>query len=195
MNCSSGIPYSGKNIFQMKEDKLTPGLIFITGGARSGKSRHAQQTALERSNNPVYVATARQLDDEFKQRIKRHQEERDDRWTLLEEEKFLGSLDLEGKVVVIDCITLWLTNFFIDLQYDVTACLEACQIEIDALCRQNALLLIVSNEIGMGVHAETEMGRRFTDLQGWVNQYIASKAGTVVLMVSGIAITIKKEGL
>jgi adenosylcobinamide kinase/adenosylcobinamide-phosphate guanylyltransferase len=194
MNCSSAILCSGKNIFQMKENKLRPRIIFITGGARSGKSRHAQELALQWSNDPVYVATARQLDDEFRQRIKRHREERDHRWTSLEEEKFFGSLDLGGKVVVIDCITLWLTNFFIDLHYDVGACLKACRQEIDTLCLQDALFLIVSNEIGMGVHADTEIGRKFTDLQGWMNQYIASKAGTVVLMVSGIPLTVKKEG-
>lgn len=145
------------------------------------------------SDNPVYVATARQFDEEFKQRVRRHQQERDHRWTSLEEEKYLSRLDLAGKVVVIDCITLWLTNFFIDLRYDVDACLEACREEIDTLCRQNALLLIVSNEIGMGVHAETEMGRKFTDLQGWMNQYIASRAATVLLMVSGIPLTVKKQ--
>ena len=96
-------------------------------------------------------------------------------------------------MVVIDCITLWLTNFFIDLQYDVAACLKACRKEIDALCLQDARLLIVSNEIGMGVHAGTEMGRKFTDLQGWMHQYIAAKAGTVLLMLSGIPLTIKNS--
>ena len=178
----------------MKEDNRAPGLIFITGGARSGKSRHAQELALQWSNNPVYVATARQFDDEFRQRVRRHQQERDHRWTSLEEEKYLSRLDLRGRVAVIDCVTLWLTNFFIDLQYDVDACLEACRKEIDALSRQDALLLIVSNEIGMGVHAETAIGRKFTDLQGWMNQYIASKAGTVLLMISGIPLVVKKEG-
>ncbi len=177
----------------MKENDQTSRLIFITGGARSGKSRHAQELALQWSNNPVYVATARQFDLEFKQRVRRHQQDRDHRWTSVEEEKHLSRLDLRGKVVVIDCITLWLTNFFIDLRYDIDACLEVCRKEIDALCRQDALLLIVSNEIGMGVHAETEIGRKFTDLQGWMNQYIASKAGTVLLMVSGIPLTIKKQ--
>ena len=177
----------------MKEDNPSSRLVFITGGARSGKSRHAQELALQWSSNPVYVATARQFDDEFRQRVRRHQQERDPRWTSVEEEKYLSRLDLCGKVVVIDCITLWLTNFFIDLQYDVGACLKACRKEIDALCLQDARLLIVSNEIGMGVHAETEMGRRFTDLQGWMNQYIAAKAGTVFLMVSGIPLTIKNS--
>jgi adenosylcobinamide kinase / adenosylcobinamide-phosphate guanylyltransferase len=167
------------------------GLIFITGGARSGKSRYAQDLALQWSPSPVYIATARKWDGDFGERIRRHQSERDERWTSIEEEKALGQLELAGKVAVIDCITLWLTNFFIDTGYDVDACLQACKKEIDELARQEATLIIVSNEIGMGVHAETETGRKFTDLQGWMNQYIAARAGKVILMVSGIPFTIK----
>lgn len=167
-------------------------MTFITGGARSGKSRHAQELALLWSDNPVYVATSRNWgDDAFRQRVQRHRQERDHRWTSLEEEKYPSRLDIDGRVVVIDCVTLWLTNFFIDLKYNVDACLEECKKEIDSLCQKNVTLLIVSNEIGMGVHAETEIGRKFTDLQGWMNQYIAAKADQVLLMVSGIPVTIK----
>jgi adenosylcobinamide kinase / adenosylcobinamide-phosphate guanylyltransferase len=166
-------------------------VIFITGGTRSGKSSYAQGLALRLSANPVYVATARRWDEEFQRRIDRHQLDRDERWTSLEEEKNLGQLDLAGKVAVIDCVTLWITNFFVDTQNDIEASLDACKKEIDQLCRQDATLIIVSNEIGMGIHAETEVGRRFADLQGWVNQYIAGKAAKVVLMVSGIPVTIK----
>jgi adenosylcobinamide kinase/adenosylcobinamide-phosphate guanylyltransferase len=175
----------------MQEDKETAHLIFITGGARSGKSRHAQELALGRSERPVYVATARLWDDEFRGRVERHRQERDERWTSIEEEKWLSRLPLEGKVVVIDCITLWITNFFSDTRYDVTACLEACQREIDELVRKNAVLILISNEIGMGLHADTESGRKFTDLQGWINQYIAAKADQVIFMVSGIPLTVK----
>ncbi len=177
----------------MREDDLIQAIILITGGARSGKSRHAQELALQHAGNPLYVATARQFDEDFRQRIRRHQQDRDQRWSTVEEEKHLSRLDLEGRVVVIDCVTLWLTNFFIDLAYDVDACLAACKKEFDALTRKNALLIIVSNELGMGLHAGTEMGRKFTDLQGWMNQYIAAKADTVLLMVSGIPLVIKND--
>ena len=166
-------------------------IIFITGGARSGKSRYAQELALQRSSSPVYVATARQWDDEFRQRVRRHQQERDDRWISIEEEKKIGSLPLEGKVVVIDCVTLWITNFFADLRQDIDACLEACQKEIEELSRQDTLFIIISNEIGMGLHADTEAGRKFTDLQGWVNQYIAARADSVIFMISGIPLMVK----
>lgn len=166
-------------------------MIFITGGARSGKSRYAQQLALEQSANPVYVATARLWDDEFRQRVDRHRQERDERWTSLEEEKQLSRLPLEGRTAVIDCVTLWITNFFSDLRYDIDAALASCKAEIDALLEQKAFLIIISNEIGMGLHADTESGRKFTDLQGWVNQYIAGRADEVVLMVSGIPLLVK----
>lgn len=167
------------------------GIIFITGGARSGKSRYAQQLALQLSNNPVYVATARHWDDDFEKRIQRHQSERDERWTSIEEEKHISSLSFSGKVVVMDCVTLWLTNFFTDTKYDIEASLEQGKQEIDRLDTANNTYIIISNELGMGMHAETEIGRKFTDLQGWMNQYIAQQANKVVFMVSGIAMTIK----
>lgn len=166
-------------------------LIFITGGARSGKSRYAQQLALQLSNNPVYLATARHWDDDFEKRIQRHQAERDERWTSIEEEKNISGLPLKGKVVVMDCVTLWLTNFFTDNKYDIDASLQQGKQEIDNLNTAENTYIIISNELGMGMHAETEIGRKFTDLQGWMNQYIAQKADKVVLMVSGIPVTIK----
>jgi adenosylcobinamide kinase/adenosylcobinamide-phosphate guanylyltransferase len=166
-------------------------IIFITGGARSGKSRYAQQLALQHSARPIYVATARAWDDEFKQRIRIHQHDRDDRWRSIEEQRHLSGLPLEGEVAVIDCVTMWITNFFSDTRADVNACLETCRLEIDELVKKDALLIIVSNEIGMGMHADTEIGRQFTDLQGWVNQYIAAVADEVIFMVSGIPLTVK----
>jgi adenosylcobinamide kinase/adenosylcobinamide-phosphate guanylyltransferase len=166
-------------------------LILITGGARSGKSRYAQELALRHSDRPVYVATARVWDDEFRQRIRIHQQDRDERWRSMEEERHLSRLPLEGEVVVIDCVTLWITNFFSDTRADVNACLEACRREIDGLANKEALLIIISNELGMGMHPDTEAGRKFTDLQGWINQYIAGLADEVIFMVSGIPLTIK----
>jgi adenosylcobinamide kinase / adenosylcobinamide-phosphate guanylyltransferase len=168
-------------------------LIFITGGARSGKSRYAQELALQYSDHPVYVATARVWDEEFRQRIDRHRQERDDRWTSIEEETQLSRLPLDGRVAVIDCVTLWITNFFTDMHADIDACLAACRGEIDALAMKDATLILISNEIGMGLHADTPAGRQFTDLQGWVNQYIAAKADQAIFMVSGIPLTLKNK--
>jgi len=167
-------------------------IYLVTGGARSGKSRYAQQLALSLASNPVYVATAKVWDGDFEQRIRRHQQDRGPEWTSFEEQLQVSTLPLEGRVAVIDCVTLWLTNFFVQHKQDVNASLQGLQQEIQLLLqKQDATLIIVTNEIGMGVHAETAIGRQFTDLQGWANQYIAQQAQKVVLMVSGIPVTIK----
>lgn len=163
----------------------------ITGGTRSGKSRRAQEIALSLSERPVYVATAHIWDDDFEARVNRHREERGDRWTNYEEEKAVSSLPIDGHTVVIDCVTLWLTNFYVHYQYDITAALKAFQAEIDALQQKTGTFIVVTNEIGMGIHADTLAGRKFADLQGWANQYLARCADTVTLMVAGIPVTIK----
>jgi adenosylcobinamide kinase/adenosylcobinamide-phosphate guanylyltransferase len=168
-------------------------VIFITGGERSGKSRYAQDLAFQFTGNPIYLATARQWGGDFKSRIIRHQQDRDKRWRTLEEEKNIGRFTFRGETVVIDCITLWLTNFFVDLKNDIEACLEQCKKEIDQIIVQDANWIIVSNEIGMGLHANTEVGRKFTELQGWMNQYIAERADKVIFMVSGIPLVIKNN--
>ena len=166
-------------------------IYFITGGERSGKSRYAQQLALELSVKPIYVATSRIWDKDFEKRVKRHKDERDERWTSIEEEKQLSRIDLKNKVAVIDCVTLWLTNFYIDTKHNVQESLKQAKEEFEKLIKVDCTLIIISNEIGMGVHAETEIGRKFVELQGWMNQHIAAKANKVVLMVSGIPVTIK----
>jgi len=166
-------------------------IILITGGARSGKSRFAQEQALARTDRPIYVATARQWDDDFQARIRRHQQDRSEAWRSFEAEKEVSALPLANEVVVIDCVTLWLTNFFLDLQYHIQAALQAFQHEIDQLAQLPGTFLIVTNEIGMGVHAESDIGRKFTDLQGWANQYVAQRSDEVYLMVSGIPVRVK----
>jgi adenosylcobinamide kinase/adenosylcobinamide-phosphate guanylyltransferase len=167
-------------------------IYLITGGERSGKSSYAQNLALQLSNTPIYVATARKWDDDFQKRIDRHQDERDERWTNIEKEKNLSEINFSGKTALIDCVTLWLTNFFVDHKNDVTLSLEEAKAEFEKMTSQpDTTLIIVTNEIGMGVHAETHIGRKFTELQGWMNQFLASKADEVVLMVSGIPVKIK----
>ena len=150
-------------------------VILVTGGQRSGKSGYAQRLALSLSPNPVYLATSRIWDEEFRKRVERHQRDRGPEWTNIEEEKYLSRHDLTDRVVVIDCVTLFL--------------LKA---EFDKLSRQDAYLIFVTNELGMGGVPIDEVQRKFTDMQGWLNQYIASKADEVVLMVSGIPVKIKE---
>ncbi len=166
-------------------------IYYISGGERSGKSAYAQQLAESLSNTPYYLATSRIWDDNFKQRVQRHINERDDRWTTIEEEKNISSIILDNTTVVIDCVTLWLTNYFTDTEYNVEKCLQLAKDEFDKLAKINATLIIISNEIGMGLHAQTKSGRQFTELQGWINQYIAKRADKAIFMVSGLPLTLK----
>ncbi|MBP3786886.1 MAG: bifunctional adenosylcobinamide kinase/adenosylcobinamide-phosphate guanylyltransferase [Prevotella sp.] len=172
-------------------------IILITGGQRSGKSQPAEQLALSLSPNPVYVATAHIWDEEFRERVRRHQERRGPQWTNIEEERNLSRHDLTGRVAVIDCITLWCTNFFFERskpdweQPSVDEALEALKKEFDQFTSQDATFIFVTNEIGSGGVSTDTIQRRFTDLEGWMNQYVASKADEVILMVSGIPVKIK----
>ena len=130
-------------------------------------------------------------DEEFRERVRRHQERRGPEWTNIEEELYLSRHHLTGRVVVIDCVTLWLTNFFFSHDEDVNRSLEAAKQEFDAFTAPDATYIFVTNEIGMGGVSDNVMQRKFSDLQGWMNQYIASKADEVILMVSGIPVKIK----
>ena len=165
-------------------------VILITGGQRSGKSGHAEQLALSLTDSPVYLATAHIWDDEFRERVRRHQERRGQQWTNIEEERYLSRHDLTGRVVVVDCVTLWLTNFFFD-NNDVDQTLTTAKDEFDRLTRQDATFIFVTNEIGLGGVSDNALQRQFTDLEGWMNQHIAQRADEVILMVSGIPMKIK----
>ncbi|MBF1396210.1 bifunctional adenosylcobinamide kinase/adenosylcobinamide-phosphate guanylyltransferase [Porphyromonas sp.] len=163
----------------------------ITGGERSGKSTYAESEALRLSESPVYLATARIWDEEFRQRILRHQERRGPEWTNIEEDIRPSKHDFTGRVVLIDCITLWATNYFFDMQQDVDQALEALKKEFDTLIQQDATFIFVTNELGMGGMSESRTQRLFTQLQGWMNQYVAARADRVTLMVSGLPLTVK----
>ncbi len=171
-------------------------IYYITGGTRSGKSSYAQKLALGLSDNPVYLATARKWDADFEQRIKRHQQDRDERWENMEEERYPSAMAVQGRVVVLDCVTLWLTNFFADTKYtEVDDTLARIKVEFDKLAAIDATWIIISNEIGMGMHADTEIGRKFADLQGWINQYIAQRADKAIFMVSGLPLELPANPL
>lgn len=166
-------------------------IILITGGVRSGKSSYAEKLALGLSPNPVYMATARIWDEEFRKRVIRHQERRGPEWTNIEEEKTLSRHLLPGRIILIDCVTLWCTNFFFDHHSDTDCALAAAKEEFDRFTAQDATFVFVTNEIGMGGTSDNEIQRKFTDMQGWMNQYIATLADEVVLMVSGIPVKVK----
>lgn len=187
--------------------ELKKRIILITGGQRSGKSRHAEELALSLSANPVYLATAHIWDEEFRERVRIHQQRRGPQWTNIEEERHLSRHDLTGRVVVIDCVTLWLTNLITpeipeypenpetpenpSFPAPTATILAAAKAEFDAFTARDATYIFVTNEIGSGGVSPNALQRRFTDLEGWMNQYIAARADEVILMVSGIAVKIK----
>lgn len=166
-------------------------IIFITGGQRSGKSLYARKLADKLTNQPIFLATSRVWDDDFKERIQRHQKDRGEQWQTIEEEKKISKLNLENRVVLLDCITLWLTNIFHDNQYKLDISLEEAKNEWQKFVDHDFTLIVVSNELGMGIHSENEASRKFADLQGWMNQYIAAMANEVCLMISGIPVKIR----
>lgn len=180
-------------------------IILVTGGQRSGKSTYAEKMALDLSgdNKCVYMATAKVWDDEFAKRVALHKQRRGEQWINIEEEKFLSKHNVAGKVVLIDCVTLWSTNFFFEISTSqknesssekgnvVKRSLAAVKDEFDKFTQQDATFVFVTNEIGLSGVSENKIQRQFTDLLGWLNQYIASKADDVYFMVSGIPIKIK----
>ena len=184
-------------------------IIMITGGQRSGKSSFAERMALELTEGckqgPVYLATARIWDSEFAHRVELHKARRGKRWTNLECEKYLSECNLQGRVVVIDCVTLWATNFFFDLSAAaesaeaadaadgtlVERVLGLMKRELHKLAKLEATLIFVTNEIGLGGVSENKLQRQFTDIEGWFNQHLAESAQKVYLMVSGIPVKIK----
>ncbi len=168
-------------------------ITLITGGQRSGKSRYGQEIAESVSLSPTYLATARVWDEDFKNRIARHKVDRGNNWETIEEQKLIGELDLSGKTVLLDCVTLWLTNIFHDNGFDLKKSLSQAKCEWQKFTKKDFRLIVISNELGMGIHAENEASRKFADLQGWMNQHIASQADKVLLMISGIPLQIKPQ--
>jgi adenosylcobinamide kinase/adenosylcobinamide-phosphate guanylyltransferase len=163
----------------------------ITGGQRSGKSEFAEKLILSKSDNPVYMATSRVWDDNHRKRIEAHKARRGNQWTNIEEEKFLSKHKFENRVILLDCITLWLNNFFFDNGEDDEKTLAEAKSELDKILDQNCDWFIVSNELGLGGHPENKMAMRFNDIQGSINQYIAKKADVVTMVISGIPMEIK----
>lgn len=168
-------------------------VVFITGGARSGKSRFAQRQAASLGLPIAYVATASARDEEMRARIEEHKRSRPKEWLTLEEESdLIGALSSLKKVhaVIIDCLTLWISNL---MEKDLN--------DSQVLSRTEELLVymktsphdffIVSNEVGCGVVPLTPIGRRFRDLQGLVNQMVAERADEVYLMVCGLPLRVK----
>lgn len=167
-------------------------IIMVTGGQRSGKSKMAERLALEPTGRAAYMATAQALDDEMRERVRRHQARRGEQWVTIEEPLRLSSHQIpDGCAVLVDCLTLLSTNAYFAYGEDVDRALSAVKHEIESLTAQDTVFVFVTNEIGMGGIGANAVVRRFTDLMGWLNAYMASRADDVYFMVSGIPLKIK----
>ena len=170
-------------------------LQLILGGARSGKSRLAENIAQQRGIPVIYVATAQALDDEMQQRIQHHQQQRPKQWKLCEEPFFLADqllkLDQEHQIILVDCLTLWLTNLLLaedqDLQQQQTDKL------LEILPKLKSEIILVSNETGLGVVPMGEISRRFVDEAGRLHQALGQLANKVVFCVAGFPMILKDE--
>lgn len=167
----------------------------ILGGARSGKSRQAEQLAQASGLEVIYIATAQAQDREMHERINRHRDDRPLHWTTIEEPLQLAAAILShqapDRCLLIDCLTLWVTNQLL-AGADMPAEREAfCA----ALRNARGEIILVSNETGMGIVPMGELNRRFTDEAGWLNQSAAALADQVVLTVAGIPMRLKGPAL
>ncbi len=166
-------------------------IIYISGGQRSGKSVFAENLAKSISERPTYLATARCWDKEFSDRIQKHKNRRGDQWQNIEKEVNISSLMLPSQTVLMDCVTLWLTNIFLDNDSEKNKSLQIAKNEWDKFSCQDFTLIVVSNEIGMGVVPMDILSRAFVDLQGEMNQYIASRADEAYTIISGLPLKLK----
>ncbi len=167
----------------------SPRLGLILGGARSGKSRHAEAIVTALPAPWVYLATGRAWDEEMRERIALHRQRREAGWRTVEVPVALAdALDAEAAhPVLVDCLTLWLTNLLLE-EHDVA---QATGGLLAALERRRAPTMLVASEVGLGIVPETALGRRFRDEAGLLHQKIAAIADRVVLVVAGLALTMK----
>jgi len=174
------------NIEALPDARLT----FLLGGARSGKSAHAESLIMKHQAPWTYIATAEAHDSEMAERISEHQARRDDRWQTVDAPiKLNEALTAvpDGQAVLVDCLTLWLTNLMLG-DHDIEV---ACDELLRTLAKPRGPWFIVSNETGLGIVPDNALARRFRDEAGRLNQRVAACANDVSFMVAGLAMKVK----
>jgi len=181
---------------------LSAQLTLILGGARSGKSSYAEQLAAKMGPNVLYIATAQPGDDEMAARIETHRQARPAQWQTVEAPRNVGAalaaLNHRPDVLLLDCLTLLVTNIVLAMEAQPQAEVEAAvQAEIEAIvaaqAQLNAPLIVVSNEVGLGLVPPYPLGRVYRDVLGRANQKLAASAQRVLFMVAGLPMTVKDE--
>ena len=170
--------------------------IFVIGGCRSGKSSHALRLAEEISaKNRVFIATCVPQDEEMRERVSNHQEERGAEWKTVEEPIFLPEAILENSqqagVVLADCLTLWISNLLMEDE-DFGKIAESVRQLTQVIAEAKCPVILVSNEVGAGIVPENKLARLFRDAVGFANQRIAASVHRVIWMVAGIPVPIKR---
>jgi adenosylcobinamide kinase/adenosylcobinamide-phosphate guanylyltransferase len=171
------------------------GCMLVLGGARSGKSAFALNVCNALDRKRWFLATAQAGDGEMEERIRRHQAERGDAWTAVEEPLFvaerIASIDGPDTVILVDCLTLWLSNLFMEHGEGQAAVEHAVAGLCSGLSRVKGAVILVSNEVGLGIVPGDALSRRFRDTAGWMNQRVAEQADRVVMVVAGIPMVVK----
>lgn len=174
---------------------MTQNCLFVLGGARSGKSRYGQARAEMLGGRHHFVATAEAFDEEMRSRIARHQADRDARWQTIEASHdlpgVLDALNAPDAVVLVDCLTLWLSNLILADADIGRAEAELCS-QINVFVGH---IILVSNEVGLGIVPANALARRFGDAAGRLNQAVAAVATEVVLLTAGLPLTLKSTPL
>jgi len=169
-------------------------IIFITGGARSGKSAFAEGLAAKADGRRAYVATAQALDAEMVARVEQHRKRRGDAWDTYEEPLAVAELlrKLEGRcgLLLLDCLTLWLSNVMARQENDETV-LSQCDDLVAALRTFPGTCIVVSNEVGLGIVPDNPLARRFRDLAGIINQRMAKAADEAYFIAAGMPVRMK----
>jgi adenosyl cobinamide kinase/adenosyl cobinamide phosphate guanylyltransferase len=168
---------------------MIPRLTLVLGGARSGKSRHAETLLMRLAPPRVYVATAEPLDDEMRARIAEHRTRRGQDWETIEASRDLPTALARAGTssVLVDCLTLWLSNLMLD-GADIPEAAANLETALDA---RTAPTVLVSNEVGLGIVPENALARRFRDAAGLLNQRLAARADHVLFMISGLPLNVK----
>jgi len=170
-------------------------IIFVTGGARSGKSDFAQDMAEKREGKRLYLATAQAFDEEMEKRIQKHREKRGARWETLEEPIFLGkalrSAADSYRTILVDCLTLWMSNLLMEFPDQDEKISEIVDDFFSSLDEFKGTIVIVSNEVGMGIVPDNKLSREYRDRLGFLNQRMARRADEVYALLSGIPVRIK----
>lgn len=168
-------------------------LRLILGGARSGKSRLAQQIAKDLEMPVIYIATAQALDTEMAERIKLHQQQRPTDWALIESPLYLADtlikIDRKNQVILVDCLTLWMSNLLLAEAAQLQ--IKQCEALLQVLPKLQSEIILVSNETGMGVVPMGQLSRQFVDESGRLHQQLAQLADQVTFCVAGLPMQLK----